>query len=65
MTLHDIENAVACLSADDLAKFRNWFRDFDSDAWDRQIEQDIDSGKLDSLADEALRLHKQGDTQEL
>ena len=27
---------------------------FDSDAWDRQIEADADSGRLDTLAEEAL-----------
>lgn len=65
MTLNELENAVAGLSAEDLARFRAWFVEFDSAAWDRQLEQDVAAGKLDSLADEALREHKSGDTSEL
>ena len=57
MTIDDLENAVAGLSGDDLAQFRAWFVDFDSAAWDRQVEQDAAAGKLDSLADEAHREH--------
>ena len=42
------------LSPDELAIFREWFQNFDSDVWDRQIKADIKAGKLDSLAKEAL-----------
>jgi hypothetical protein len=65
MTLHDIENAVAGLPPDDLAKFRAWFVEFDADAWDRQIEEDARAGRLDSLAEEALEDLRHGRTTEL
>jgi hypothetical protein len=65
MTLHDIENAIAGLRPDDLAKFRAWFVEFDADAWDRQIEDDARAGRLDALAEEALRDHREGRTTEL
>ena len=55
MTLNDLENAVAGLSSDDLAKFRTWFAEFDALEWDRQFEEDVRAGKLDLLAEEALR----------
>ena len=29
-------------------------------AWDRQIEADAEAGKLDQLAEEALRDHREG-----
>jgi hypothetical protein len=48
-----IEEAVQSLAATDLAEFRRWFAEFDSAAWDRQIEADIVSGKLDALIAEA------------
>jgi hypothetical protein len=35
------------LSADELAAFRQWFAKFDPDAWDRQLEVDAKSGRLD------------------
>ena len=48
-----IEEAVQSLQPSDLAEFRRWFIEFDSAAWDRQIETDIGSGKLDALLAEA------------
>jgi hypothetical protein len=65
MTLHDLENAVAGLPPDELAKFRAWFVEFDGDAWDRQIEEDAKAGRLDALAAEALEDYRAGRTTEL
>ena len=65
MTLNDLENAVAGLPTDELAKFRAWFVEFDADAWDRQIEEDVRAGKLDALAEKALADHRAGKTREL
>jgi hypothetical protein len=48
-----IEEAVQSLTPAALAEFRRWFTDFDSAAWDRQIEADAVSGKLDALLAEA------------
>ncbi len=50
-----IERSVANLSAPELAKFRDWFIEFDAQQWDRQIEEDVASGRLDHLADAALK----------
>ena len=65
MTLNDLENAVTGLSSDELARFRAWFVEFDADAWDRQLEEDAKNGRLDALADEAIRAHRAGKTTEL
>ncbi len=48
-----IEEAVQSLPPTALAEFRRWFTEFDSAAWDRQIETDIASGKLSALLAEA------------
>jgi hypothetical protein len=53
--LQEIEESVAHLAEPDLGKFRSWFEEFDGKVWDKQFEGDVKSGKLDSLADEALR----------
>jgi len=53
-TLQDIEKAVQELSPDQLATFRAWFVEYDHALWDQQLERDIASGRLDSLADEAI-----------
>jgi hypothetical protein len=42
--LEAIEKRISGLSAEELAKFRNWFVEFDAAAWDRQIEQDVKPG---------------------
>lgn len=53
--VRDIEEAVVRLSAIELAAFREWFAEFDAEAWDHQIENDIRAGRLESLADEAIQ----------
>ena len=45
-----IENAVESLPPIELAEFRRCFAEFDGNAWDRQIDHDASSGKLDHLA---------------
>jgi hypothetical protein len=60
-----IEHEVATLSSDELASFRAWYAVFDSEAWDRQIEQDAVSGRLDALASQALEAHSTGKTKAL
>ena len=53
-TLQEIEKAVQDLSPDQLAAFREWFVEYDQALWDKQLERDVASGRLDSLADEAI-----------
>ena len=48
-----LEKAVRALPPSALAEFRKWFAEFDSAAWDRQLEADASSGKLASLLAEA------------
>lgn len=55
-----LENEVRTLTTEELATFREWFREFDADAWDREIEADALEGKLDDLADRSLRAHRTG-----
>lgn len=59
-TIQEIEDAISRLSADDLATFRDWFAEFDAEVWDRKIEVDVASGRLDSLAEEAVRDAREG-----
>lgn len=60
-----IENAVESLPAVELAEFRRWFAEFDGNLWDRQIEQDAASGRLDQLAAEALADYRDCSTRQL
>lgn len=63
--IENIEKEVRDLSPSELSAFRRWFLEFDAQAWDRQIEEDIDAGKLDKLADEALASHRAGKSKEI
>ncbi len=60
-----IERSVANLSAPELAKFRDWFIEFDAQQWDRQIEEDVASGRLDDLAGAALKSLRAGKCSDL
>ncbi len=48
-TVKEIESAISQLSRHDLAELRAWFAGFDPDAWDRRIEGDARSGRLDAF----------------
>ena len=55
-----IERQIEQLSPEELARLREWFVNFDAAVWDRQFEADVQAGKLDSLAERALRAHAAG-----
>jgi hypothetical protein len=64
-TVTQITGAVKRLPEKDLARFRKWFAEYDAAVWDRQLKQDAAAGRLDALADEALRDYHAGRTTEL
>jgi hypothetical protein len=53
------------LSQKELAAFRQWFRDFDAQAWDLQIEEDVQAGKLDASASKAIKDFESGKCSEM
>ena len=53
-SVEEIEKAVAELPADELARFRAWFEEFEAARFDERIERDAKAGKLDQLAEQAL-----------
>ena len=52
-SIPEIQQSILDLSETDFAELRKWFSDLDWEQWDRQIEADAESGKLDFLIDEA------------
>ena len=59
-TVQEIELAIRQLPPQELTVFRAWFAEFDAELWDRQMEQDVASGRLNELAAEALRDLREG-----
>jgi hypothetical protein len=62
--IEDIEKAVEQLSPEDLAKFREWFEEFEARVFDAKIERDAKSSKLDKLIAEARSNHAAGRREE-
>ena len=59
-TVLEIENALQSLPLDDARKVADWLQDYLDEKWDRQIDADIDAGRLDKLADKAVRDYRAG-----
>ena len=65
MTLQELEQTVSHLPPDELARFREWFHEFEAARWDEKIEADAANGRLDDLADAAVAEHRAGRTKPL
>ena len=63
--IEKIEGRIQSLSAEELAKFRAWYIEFDGRIWDEQIEADVKAGKLKNLAAEALAEYKAGKSRKI
>jgi hypothetical protein len=48
MSVEELESVVSKLPATELARFSQWFEEFIADQWDRQIEQDMQAGRLNA-----------------
>jgi hypothetical protein len=53
MSVQELEKAVTQLPSPEFALFTAWFEEYQADLWDKQIEQDALSGRLDALAEQA------------
>jgi hypothetical protein len=65
MSITEIEQAIAELSPEELARFREWFEEFDARVWDEQIQNDAKTGKLDKIANKAIDEYRAGKSKEL
>ena len=63
--IEEIEEDIEKLSSNELKAFRRWFIDFDTQQWDKQLQEDIAKGKLDNMADEAIEQFRAGKAKEL
>lgn len=63
--VQELEQAVKQLSEKDLARFREWFEEYDAQMWDEQFERDAKTGKFDKLANQAIADFRAGKYKEL
>ena len=61
----EVEKVVSKLHPKEFSKFRKWFEKFGAAKWDKQIEDDAKSGKLDKIANKALEDFKKGNFKQL
>jgi len=65
MSITEIQTAVKQLSQDELAEFLELLDNFQESLWDRQIEEDLKTGKLDVLMRQAEKAFNEGKCQEI
>ncbi|MCE0521675.1 MAG: hypothetical protein LV480_02050 [Methylacidiphilales bacterium] len=59
-TVEQIEAAIQKLPRNDFFRLHEWMRDRFDDEWDKQIEENARSGRLDAVAQEALAEYRAG-----
>ncbi len=63
--VEEILSSIESLSKEDFVRLREWFFERDWERWDKEIEYDSKSGKLDFLVKEASSEKKDGKLKEL
>ncbi len=63
--VEQLQKEIDRLSDEEFMQLRRWFAEKDWERWDRQVEADVESGKLDFLLKEAAAAKKQKTLQEL
>jgi uncharacterized coiled-coil protein SlyX len=53
--VEEVEERIKALSPEELRELNTWLSRYDAEMWDRQFETDALTGKLDALAERALR----------
>lgn len=54
-TLQEIEAAIERLSPEEIDRLAGWFEERFQSHWDRQLEDDASSGRLDDVYDRLVR----------
>ena len=65
MSVKELEIAITQLSAQELAGLMAWLEEYHAQMWDRQIEEDLEAGRLDALIAEVDREYEAGLSQPL
>jgi hypothetical protein len=60
-----LEQEIERLSQEELVELRVWLDEREAEAWDREIERDAASGKLDKLFEKSISDHRAGKSREI
>ena len=59
-TVKEIEAAITKLQPEEIAAVAEWLAEFREEMWDRQIADDAQTGRFDSLIQKAKAEHRAG-----
>jgi len=60
-----LEEEIKKLSPEEMAQLRDWLLERDAEQWDREIERDAASGRLDQVFEKSLADHRAGKSREI
>jgi hypothetical protein len=60
MSVKEVEIAIAQLSPKELAELMAWLEEYHAQMWDKQIEEDLEAGRLDALLAEVDKEYEAG-----
>ena len=65
MSVKEIERAIAQLPKNELTELMMWLQNHHHEVWDKQIENDLESGRLDALLNEIEAEYRAGEARPL
>lgn len=63
--LEAIEEQIQALTPEELVQLREWLLEREAEQWDRELERDAASGKLDELFEKSFSDHRAGKSREI
>lgn len=59
-TIQEIEKAIKKLPREDFYRLHQWVQHRFEDEWDKEFEEDVLSGRFDSIKQDILKEHRTG-----
>lgn len=60
MSVTEIQEAITELTSDDLADLMKWLDDYQAKLWDKEIDGDLQAGRLDAVLAEVDEEYEAG-----
>ena len=64
-TVAEIQKAISGLPKSDYVQLRRWIEEYDWEEWDRELEEDVEAGRLDFLAERVAEAKRRGTLKDL
>jgi hypothetical protein len=53
--VQELEGRIKELSSNEFQELRAWLAEYEAEVWDQQLDADALAGRLDTIADQALK----------